>query len=154
MLRGAVQKFSLLIIQVALVGFISHSQADVIRNCTEFTSCIDSYVDIYKSLTSEENRFNIATALYPAMMPSSLLVKVQIFRSNMSVATDYTWTVNRLYVAFPVDVLQVLSLGSILVTPRIQNLKLCIPQFCLNFSSVKEQKDLMKRVLAAVSANS
>ena len=149
--RVAVEKLFLLLMQVAWIDFVQHTKVDAIRNCSIFTSCIDSYADIYKSLTSEENSFNIESALYPAMMPSSLVVKVQIFELNETSVANYTWSVNCLYVAFPAEVLQLLSFGSILITPRMQDLNIRIPNFCKNFSSVKEQKDLMKGVIAAVS---
>ena len=153
MVRTALHKFILLCMEIALIDFVQPTHADVIMNCTKFTYCIDSYADIYKSLTTEKNSFNIESALYPAMMPSSLVVKVQIYGPDDTFAANYTWSVNCLYVAFPLEVLQVLSLGSILVTPRTQELKICIPQFCKNFSSVKEQRDLMRDVLAAVRVN-
>ena len=86
-------------------------------------------------------------------MPSSLVVKVRIFGPNYTTVANYTWSINCLYVAFPAEVLQVLSFGSILVTPHTQHLNVCIPYFCWNFSSVKDQKDLIGGVLAAVRVN-
>ena len=151
MIRITLQKFILLCIKVALLDFVQQTKADVVTNCPTFTYCIDSYADIYKSLTAEKNSFDIESALYPAMRPSSLVVKVQIYGPNDTSVANYTWSVNCLFVAFPSEVLQVLSLGSILVTHRKQELKICIPHFCQNFSSLKEQGDLMKGVLAAVS---
>ena len=153
MLHVTFQKSIFLVIQVALFDFVLQTKADGMRSCSNFTCCIESYADIYKSLTSEDNSFNIESALYPAMKPSSLVVKVQIFGPNHTSLANYTWSINCLYVAFPAEVLQVLSFGSILVTPRTQHLNVCIPYFCRNFSSVKDQKDLMKGVLAAVSVN-
>ena len=153
MLHVTFQKSIFLVIQVALFDFVLQTKADGIRSCSNFTCCIDSYADIYKSLTLEDNSFNIVSALYPAMKPSSLVVKVQIFGPNLTSLANYTWSINCLYVAFPAEVLQVLSFGSILVTPRTQHLNVCIPYFCRNFSSLKDQKDLMKGVLAAVSVN-
>ena len=142
----------LLFLQAVFIGFAQHTQAIATRHCPKLNSCIDSYADIYKSLASEENSFNIESALYPAMMPSSLVVKVEFITHNETSVANYTWSLNCLYVAIPPEVLQLLSLGSILVAPRTQELKICIPDFCRNMASTncKEQKDLMKGVLAAV----
>lgn len=115
------------------------------RNCTEFTSCIDSYADIYNSLTSEDNSFIIESALYPALKPSSLVVKVHIYGPNLASVANYTWSMNCLYVAFPVEALQLLSFGSILVSSRTQDLQICIPDFCRNFSSKKGKKKPFER---------
>ena len=155
MLHVTFQKSIFLVIQVALFDFVLQTRADGIRSCSNFTYCIDSYADIDKSLTSEDNSFNIESALYPAMKPSFLahVVKVQIFGPSYTSVANYTWSINCLYVAFPAVVLQVLSFGSILVSPRTQHLNVCIPYFRQNFSWVKDQKDLMKGVLAAVRVN-
>ena len=139
-----------LFLQAMFIGFARHTKVTATRHCPKFTSCIDSYPDIYKSLASEENSFNIESALYPAMMPSSLVVKVEFITRNETSVANYTWSLNCLYVAIPPQVLQLLSLGSVLVEPRTQELKICIPYFCRNFSSTKEQNDLMRGVLAAV----
>ena len=153
MLHVTSQKSIFLVIQVALFDFVLQTRADGTRICTNVTYCIDSYAHIYKSLTLEDNSFNIESALYPAMKPSSLVVKVQIFGPNYTSVANYTWSINCLYVAFPAEVLQVLSFGSILVTPRTQHLNVCIRYFCRNFSSEKDQKDLIKGALAAVRVN-
>ena len=145
------RRICLLFLQVACIGFIRHNRANASRHCPVLSSCIDSYADIYKSLASEENSFNIESAMYPAMMPSSLVIKVEFITHNETSVANYTWSLNCLYVAIPPQVLQLLSLGSVLVTQRTQELKICIPYFCRNFSSTKEQKGLMKGVLAAVS---
>jgi len=126
-LKVTFQKSIFLVIQVALFDFVLQTKADGTRSCTNFTYCIGSYADIYKSLTSEDNSFNIESALYPAMKPSSLVVKAKIFGTNYTSVANYTWSINCLYVAFPAEVLQVLSFGSILVTPRTQHLNVCIP---------------------------
>ena len=139
-----------LFLQAVFIGFARHTKVTATRHCPKFTSCIDSYADIYKSLASEENSFNIESALYPAMTPSSLVVKVEFITHNETSVANYTWSLNCLYVAIPPQVLQLLSLGSVLVEPRTQELKICIPYFCRNFSSTKEQNDLMRDVLAAV----
>ncbi|CAH3136337.1 unnamed protein product [Porites lobata] len=139
-----------LFLQAVFIGFARHTKVTATRHCPKFTSCIDSYADIYKSLASEENSFNIESALYPATMPSSLVVKVEFITHNETSVANYTWSLNCLYVAIPPQVLQLLSLGSVLVEPRTQELKICIPYFCRNFSSTKEQNDLMKGVLSAL----
>ena len=141
---------SLLFLQAVFIGFAQHPKGTATRHCPKFTSCIDSYADIYKSLASEENSFNIESALYPAMTPKSLVIKVEFITHNETSVANYTWSLNCLYVAIPPQVLQLLSLGSVLVEPRTQELKICIPYFCRNFSSTKEQNDLMRDVLAAV----
>ena len=82
MLHVTFQKSIFLVIQVALFDFVLQTKADGTRSCTNFTYCIGSYADIYKSPTSEDNSFNIESALYPAMKPSSLVVKAQIFGPN------------------------------------------------------------------------
>ena len=153
MLHVTFQKSIFLVIQVALFEFVLQTKTDGTRSCTNVTYCIDSYAHIYKSLTLEDNSFNIESALYPAMKPSSLVVKVQIFGPNYTSVGNYSWSINCLYVAFPAEVLQVLSFGSILVTPRTQHLNVCIPYFCRNFSSEKDQKDLIKGALAAIRVN-
>ena len=139
-----------LFLQAVFIGFARHTKVTAKRHCPKFTSCIDSYADIYKSLASEENSFNIESALYPATTPSSLVVKIEFITHNETSVANYTWSLNCLYVAIPPQVLQLLSLGSVLVEPRTQELKICIPYFCRNFSSTKEQNDLMKGVLSAV----
>ena len=141
----------LLFLQAVFIGFARQTKVTTKRHCPEFTPCIDSYADIYKTLASEENSFNIESALYPAMMPKSLVIKVEFITHNETSVANYTWSLNCLYVAIPPQVLQLLSLGSVLVTPRTQELKICIPYFCRNIvSSTKEQKDLMTGVLSAV----
>ena len=140
----------LLFLQAVFIGFARHTKVTAKRHYPNCTSCIDSYADIYKSLASEENSFNIESALYPAMTPKSLVIKVEFITHNETSVANYTWSLNCLYVAIPPRVLQLLSLGSILVTPRTQELKICIPYFCRNISSTKEQKGLMKGVLSAV----
>lgn len=139
----------LVILHTLLMHFSQHTKADMAINCTKFTYCINKYADIYKSLTSEENSFNIQSALYPSLKPSSLIVKVQIYGQNNTWVANYTWSLNCLYAAFPGTVLELLSLGAILVTPRTQDLTICIPDFCPNLSSVTDRKALIKDALAA-----
>ena len=107
----------LVILHTLLMHFSQHTKADMAINCTKFTYCINKYADIYKSLTSEENSFNIQSALYPSLKPSSLIVKVQIYGQNNTLVANYTWSLNCLYAAFPSTFLELLSLGAILVTP-------------------------------------
>ncbi|XP_068681343.1 uncharacterized protein [Montipora foliosa] len=138
----------LVILHIVLIHCSHNTTADI--NCTKFTYCISKYADIYKSLTSEENSFNIESALYPSLQPSSLIVKVQIHGHNNTFVGNYAWSLNCLYAAVPARVLEFLSLGAILVTPRTQDLTICIPDFCSNFSSEEKQKDLIKSALAAL----
>ena len=56
--------------------------ADVISECTNATICIEAYADIYKSLASDVNSFNIESALYPANEPSLVLVSVNVYGQN------------------------------------------------------------------------
>ena len=133
--------------------------ADVISECANATSCIGTYADIYKSLASDVNSFNIESALYPANEPSSVLVFVNIYGQNgpdntgndsMPAVIKYTWSLRSLYAVFPTVFLEISSLFSILVTPRTQELNITIPYFCCNVS-VKDRKRMIKTVLAAVS---
>ena len=61
--------------------------ADVTSKCANTTICIGTYADIYKSLASDVNSFNIEYALYPANEPSSVLVFVNLYGQN---GTDKT----------------------------------------------------------------
>ena len=68
----------------------------------------------------------------------------------------YTWSMSCLYAAVPAVVLEFLSLGSILVTPRTQELNIHIPLFCCNVSENKEERktiieEMLTRILAEVS---
>ena len=58
------------------------TRADVISECANATSCIGTYADIYKSLASDVNSFNIKSALYPVNEPSSVLIFVNIYGQN------------------------------------------------------------------------
>ncbi|XP_022801829.1 uncharacterized protein LOC111339438 [Stylophora pistillata] len=67
----------------------------------------------------------------------------------------YTWSLSCLYVAVPPLMLEVLSLGSILVTPRTQTLNITIPYFCCNLSKKEDErgkiiKETIKRALSAL----
>ena len=135
------------------------TRADLISECTDATICIGTYADIYKSLASGVNSFNIEFAFYPANEPSSVLVFVNIYGQNepdkagkdsMPAVMKYTWSLRSLYTAFPAVFLEISSLFSILVTPRTQELNITIPYFCCNVS-VKDRKRMIKTVLVAVS---
>ena len=67
-----VQKFGLIIwccfLHIMLSVAEGNDQADVIKHCmnsTNSTSCSLTYEHVYKSLTKNENSFNISHALYP-----------------------------------------------------------------------------------------
>ena len=98
----------LLFLQAVFIAFARHTKVTAKRHCPKFTSCIDSYADIYKSLASEENSFNIESALYPAMTPKSLVIKVEFIKHNETSVENYTWSLNCLYVAVPPEVLPTL----------------------------------------------
>ena len=144
----------LFFIQAAFISVFHCTKADIIKDCINVTPCIGSYADIYDALASDDNSFNIESALYPATKPSSVLVFVNVYgpnkMDNSTTDAKYTWSMNCLYAAFPAGVLEVLSLGSIFVTYRTTELNITIPQFCCNVSVAKRQQ-MIKEVLAAVS---
>nr|XP_058949941.1 uncharacterized protein LOC131777645 [Pocillopora verrucosa] len=132
--------------------------ADVVSKCANTTICIGTYADIYKSLDSDVNSFNIEYALYPANEPSSVLVFVNLYGQNGTDKTGndsvpdvmkYIWSLRSLYAAFPAVFLEISSFFSILVTPRTQELNITIPFFCCNVS-VKDRKRMIKTALAAL----
>lgn len=140
--------------------------ADIINRCinsTNSTSCIHAYEQVYQSLASiPQNNFNISYALYPeGSKPPSVHVFVNVYGPNNnkdSTPAQYTWSISCLYSAVPAHVLEILSLGSILVTHRTQNLSLHIPLFCCNMSDHKEEREekikgYITRVLGEVSAD-
>ena len=148
-----------LFLHVILIDSAVHStQADVIDDCVNISTCIGTYGNIYNALASDKNSFNIESALYPAKRPSSVRVFVNLYGQNGPNKTDnstsevikYTWSLNCLYAAFPAVFLEVWSLGSILVTDLTQELKITIPHFCCNVS-VQDRKNIIESVLAAVS---
>ena len=62
-----------------------------------------------------------------------------------------------LFVSLPAAFLEFLSLGSILVTPRTQELIIHVPQFCCNVSESSEGRkkiveEILTRALAEVSS--
>ena len=94
------------------------TRADLISECTDATICIGTYADIYKSLASGVNSFNIEFAFYPANEPSSVLVFVNIYGQNepdkagndsMPAVMKYTWSLRSLYTAFPAVFLEISS---------------------------------------------
>lgn len=129
------------------LAFGQHSsQADVINNCASSTSCIYSYEQVYQSFTKSDNSYNISYALYPGRLnPSSVHVFVKVYglglnKTKNCTPAQYTWSMSCLYATIPSVVLEVLSLGAILVTPRTQELNLQIPLFCCNVSEDKEDR--------------
>ena len=147
------------------LAFGQHSsQADVINNCTSSTSCIYSYEQVYQSFTKSDNSYSISYALYPGRLkPSSVRVFVNLYGLGLNKTKDctpaqYTWSMSCLYATIPSVVLEVLSLGAILVTPRTQELNLQIPLFCCNVSEDKEDRkrkidEMLTRAIADVSYN-
>lgn len=142
-----------LLIQVMVKVFAQHTKECVIKECVNYTTCIETYADVYSALASPKNYFNIALALYPARKPSSVLVHVNLHTLNQtrkSSPVPYTWSMSCLYAALPAKVLELLSLGSILVTSRKQNLSITIAPFCCNVSE-DDRCFMIERVLAEVS---
>ena len=155
MFLASLQKFFLLLllIQVMVTNFAQHTKANVIKECVNYTTCIETYPDVYSALASPKNYFNIALALYPARKPSSVLVYVNLHTFNQtgrSSPVPYTWSMSCLYAAFPAKVLELLSLGSILVTSRERKLNITIAPFCCN-ASEDDRPIIIDRVLAEVS---
>ena len=135
-------------------------KAVILHNCTTSASCSYTYEQVYHSLAKSENSFNISSALYPGRSrPSSVRVFVNVYGPNKtkeSIPAKYTWSMSCFYSAVPAFALEVLSLGSILVKRRTQDLNLQIPLFCCNISDNEEQRkqqigSLLIRVLAEVS---
>ena len=138
-----------------------NSDADIINTCVNATWCSHSYEQVYKSLAKAENNFNISHALYPGRSrPPSVRVLVSVFGSQKTKASKpavYTWSMSCLFVSVPAAVLEFLSLGSILVTPRTHELIIHIPQFCCNVSESSEGRkkiieEILTRALAEVSS--
>ncbi|KAL9989516.1 hypothetical protein ACROYT_G004076 [Oculina patagonica] len=151
-------------VQAVLISGPHSVKADFSDSCvgvnsTNSTSCIHTYEQLYNSLTKSENSFNIESALYPAKRPSSVRVFVNVYgpnkTKNSKPVAKYTWSISCLYVALPPLVLEILSLGSILVHPRTQNLSIQIPLFCCNVSDNDDErsthiKEMIEGVLAAL----
>ena len=155
MFLATLQKFfsPLLLIQVIVTNFAQHTKANVLKECVNNTTCIETYADVYSALASPKNYFNIALDLYPARKPSSVLVHVNLHTFNQtgkSSPVPYTWSMSCLYAAFPAKVLELLSLGSILITPRKRKLNITIEPFCCKVSE-EERQIVIDRALAEVS---
>lgn len=154
-------KLLLAFIQAVLIQSNLHNvKADFSDSCvnsTTSTSCIRTYEQLYNSLAKSENSFNIESALYPAKRPSSVLVRVSIYdHTNKTLHAEYLWSMSCLYAAIPATLLEVLSLGSIIVASRTQDLKIQIPHFCCNVSDKESDRrtnitGMIEGVLAAVS---
>ena len=152
----------LTLIQVVLFFGQHNVEADFSDNCvnsTDSLTCIRTYEQLYNSLAKSDNSFNIVSALYPAMKPSSVRVFVNVHGPKETEAdiAQYTWSISCLYAALPAPILHLWSLGSILVTPRTQTLNITIPLFCCNVSKKEDERKkeinkIIKGVLAAVSA--
>ena len=125
----------------------------VITACNDTTTCIQRYGEVYKSLGSSINYFNIAQALYPAKWLPSLRVNVKLHGANGTEncrPVKYTWSMSCIFATFPKYVLEILSLGAILVTPRTQDLNITINPFCCNVSK-EDRITMIETALAAVS---
>ena len=156
------QRTSIIVFHVVLhltSSLVICINADVMIKCSNVSTCIETDADIYNSLASDKNSFNIESALYPANEPSSVLVFVNIYGQNgpdktgndsMPAVIKYTWSLRSLYAAFPAVFLEISSLFSILVTPRTQELNITIPYFCCNVSK-EDRKRMIKNALATVS---
>ncbi|XP_020626153.1 uncharacterized protein LOC110063498 isoform X2 [Orbicella faveolata] len=134
-------------------GLECANNTDVISHCIDNQPCIGTYKEIYNDLALEQNSFNIRSALYPVMRPSSVRVFVNVYgpdgtQNPRSNAVKYTWSTNCLFVALPAAVLQVMSLGSILVDPRTQHLNITLRSFfCCKVSEDRREK-MIKNVIA------
>ena len=125
----------------------------VITACNDKTTCIQTYEEVYKLLGSHKNYFNIAQALYPAKWLPSLRVSVALHGANGTEncrPVKYTWSMSCMFATFPKNVLEILSLGAILVTPRTQDLNITINPFCCNICQ-EDRITMIETVLAAVS---
>ena len=138
--------------------------ADVIKHCmnsTNSTSCSLTYEQVYKSLTKNENSFNISHALYPDGGKPSFLVGVNVYGPNKthnSTPAQFIWSIHCLFSSVPASLLEMLSLGSIIVRSRTQELNIQIPSFCCNLSeNIEKRKEMIQgfltRALFEVSAD-
>ena len=123
-----------------------NEDADVINQCmnsTNSTSCSLTYEHVYKSLTKNESSFNISFALYPEGAKPSLLVRVNVYgpnRTSNSIPAKFTWSIHCLYANAPALLLEMLSLSSVFVTFRTQELNIQTPEFCCNISDDKQRR--------------
>ena len=141
--------------------------ADVIDQCmnsTNSTSCSLTYEHVYKSLTKNENSFNISRALYPEGGKPSFLVRVNVYwpnKTHNSTPEKFIWSIHCLFSNVPTLLLEMLSLGSIIVSSRTQELNIQIPAFCCNLSENSEKiekrwgmvQGFLTRALFEVSAD-
>ena len=162
-----VQNFGLIIWCCFLLIMLSfaadNEDADVMHcmNSTNSTSCSLTYEQVYKSLTKNENSFNISHALYPEGGKPSFLVKVNVYGPNKthnSVPLKFTWSIHCLFSNVPAIALEALSLGSIILTSRTRELNIQIPAFCCNLSeNIEKRKEMIQgfltRALFEVSAH-
>ena len=163
-----VQNFGLIIWCCFLLIMLSfaadNENADVIKHCmnsTNSTSCSLTYEHVYKSLTKNENSFNISHALYPEGGKPSFLVRVNVYGPNKthnSTPAQFIWSIHCLFSSVPALLLEMLSLGSIIVTSRTQELDVQIPAFCCNLSeNIEKRKEMIQgfltRALFEVSAH-
>ena len=163
-----VQKFGLIIWCCFLLIMLSfaadNENADVMKHCmnsTNSTSCSLTYEHVYKSLTKNENSFNISYALYPEGGKPSFLVRVNVYGPNKthnSTPAQFLWSIHCLFSNVPGWLLEILSLGSIIVTSRTQELDVQIPAFCCNLSeNIEKRKEMIQgfltRALFEVSAD-
>ena len=153
-----VQTFGLIIWCCFLLIMLSfaadNENADVIKHCmnsTNSTSCSLTYEHVYKSLTKNENSFNISRALYPEGGKPSFLVRVNVYGPNKthnSTPAQFIWSIHCLFSNVPASLLEMLSLGSIIVTSRTQELDVQIPAFCCNLSeNIEKRKGMIQGFL-------
>ena len=148
-----VQNFGLIIWCCFLLIMLSfaadNENADVMKHCmnsTNSTSCSLTYEHVYKSLTKNENSFNISHALYPEGGKPSFLVRVNVYGPNKthnSTPAQFLWSIQCLFSNVPGWLLEILSLGSIIVTSRTQELDVQIPAFCCHLSENIEKREEM-----------
>lgn len=157
MLLVGLQGFLLVLFKIVIFIFqqntVEGCPGTVITACNDTSSCIQTYEEVYKLLGSHQNYFNIAQAIYPKKWLPSRLVHVTLYGANGTencCPAEYTWSISCMFAAFPDNVLEVLSLGSILVTPRTNNLSITINPFCCNVSQ-EDRMTMIDTVLAGVS---
>ena len=131
-----------------------NENADVMKHCmnsTNSTSCSLTYEHVYKSLTKNENSFNISHALYPEGGKPSFLVRVNVYGNNKtqnSTPAQFIWSIQCLFSNVPALLLEMLSLGSILVSSRTEELNIQIPAFCCNLSeNIEKRKEMIQGFL-------
>ena len=142
---GGIIWFSFLHIMLSLAE--DNEDADVIKHCVSTNSaCSFTYAQVYKSLTENQNSFNISHALYPDGAKPSFLVIVNVYgpnKTHTSIPAKFTWSIHCLYANVPAWPLQLLSLFSITVTSRTQELNIKVPEFCCNMSDDKKKREEM-----------